>query len=502
MTGKRMSGVVLPVSSLPGPFGIGTLGAYARKWIDFLAESGQRVWQILPLSPTGFGDSPYQSCSAMAGNQYLIDLDTLVEEELLTRDEIEQCNFGSDIDRIDYGLLYENRLPLLRKAFARAKNNPDIETFGKVHGRWLPDYALYMSLKEHYQMRPLALWPDKDLVARDKTALRKAFEEHSEEVSFHTFVQYLFFRQWRSLKSYAQKRGVMIMGDLPIYVAEDSAEVWTRPELFQLRAPAKPARVAGVPPDFYSATGQLWGNPLYNWEAHEKTGYKWWLWRMEHARSFYDIIRVDHFRAFYRYWSVPANAKTAAGGRWVKGPGMPLIDKLKRSLPPGSLVAEDLGDLNDNVRAFFRETGLPGMKVLIYAFDPEGDSEYLPHNVPKNSVSYTSTHDSPSFAEWLTGEASQREREFAERYLRLREEEGFHWGAVRTVWQSPSRLAMAPFQDILGLGKDARINIPATLGGNNWRWRVREEALNGDVAARLLEVTQTYRRYAPDITAK
>jgi 4-alpha-glucanotransferase len=490
-----MSGIVLPVSSLPGPYGIGTLGAHARKWIDFLHESGQQVWQILPLSPTGYGDSPYQSCSSMAGNPYLIDLDTLAAEGLLTQEEIDACDFGSDIDYVDYGLIYQNRLPLLRKAYLRGKDNAEVLSFVKGQESWLPDYALFMALKEHYGMVQFSLWPDKDVIARDKTALRKALEDHAEAVRFHAFIQYIFYKQWRDLKAYARKRGVKIMGDMPIYVAEDSAEVWAHPELFQLSGPAKPARVAGVPPDFYSATGQLWGNPLYDWAYHEKTGYKWWLSRMEQARFFYDILRIDHFRAFYNYWSVPAGAETALTGRWVNGPRLPLVEKLKMSVPYGFLVAEDLGDLGGNVRAFFRQTGLPGMKVLVYAFDPEADSEFLPHNAPRNSVSYTSTHDSSTFTDWYRNEASGGEREFAARYLRLREEEGIHWGAVCSVWNSPSRLAMAPFQDILGLSQDARINVPSTLGGNNWRWRVREDALNESVSSRLLEVTKTYRRF-------
>lgn len=497
MTGKRMSGIVLPVFSLPGAHGIGTMGAHARKWIDFLADSGQRIWQILPLSPTGFGDSPYQSCSAIAGNPYLIDLDTLVADGLLTREETENCDFGHDIDHVDYSLLYQNRLPLLRKAFERGRGGEGFAAFVKEQKPWLSDYALFMALKERYGMKPLSRWPDKDIVARDKTALRKANAECAEAVAFHSFIQYLFFGQWGSVKEYAKKRGVKIMGDLPIYVAEDSVEVWTRPELFQLKAPAKPAKVAGVPPDFYSATGQLWGNPLYNWAAHESEDYKWWLSRISHARSFYDIIRIDHFRGFYNYWSVPSGMKTADKGRWVKGPGISFVQRLIRSMPPASLVAEDLGDIGADVWKFFHETGLPGMKVLVYAFNPEGESDYLPHRVPRNSVSYTSTHDSPTFCDWLTGEASEGERELAVRYLRLREDEGFHWGAVCAVWGSQSRIAMAQFQDVLGLGKDARINTPATVGGGNWRWRVREDALNGGVSKRLLEVTKTYGRYTP-----
>jgi 4-alpha-glucanotransferase len=494
MLQQRSSGIVLHITSLPGAYGVGTMGAAARKWVDFLQSAGQRVWQILPLSPTGYGDSPYQSCSAMAGNPYLIDLDTLIEQKLLTQAEAGAVSFGDDPDRIDYGLLYQNRLPLLRKAYERDKDNPDAAEFYKKQKSWLHDYALYMALKASYGMIGLSAWPDKDMIARKPSALNKARTELACEIEFYMYVQYLFFSQWKALKDYAAQRGVLIMGDLPIYVAEDSAEVWSQPGLFQLKAPAKLSRVAGVPPDFYSETGQLWGNPLYDWEAHEKTGCKWWLARLKHAHSFYDILRIDHFRGFHNYWSVASGAKTAMSGRWVKGPGLPFVEKIKAALPPGSIVAEDLGDMGGTVKKFFADTGLPGMKVLVYAFDPNGDSDYLPHNAPKNSVCYTSTHDSPTFVDWLGGDASEGERELAEKYLRLREDEGLGWGAVKGAWGSPASLAVAPFQDILGLGKDARINIPGTFGGNNWRWRVREDAINGKVAEKLLDVTKTYKR--------
>jgi 4-alpha-glucanotransferase len=494
MAQERMSGIVMHITSLPGPYGIGTMGEKARNWVDFMQKAGQKVWQILPLSPTGYADSPYQSCSAVAGNPYLIDLDTLIEEGLLTRTEADACNFGTDQDYVDYGLVYESRLPLLRKAYARGKGDALFTAFCKEQKSWLPDYALFMALKESYGMVGLVDWPDKDIIARDAAALKKIKPKLSDNCKFHMFVQYLFFKQWKALKAYANERGILIMGDLPIYVAEDSAEVWAQPELFQLSAPAKPTRVAGVPPDLYSATGQLWGNPLYAWEYHEKTGYKWWLERIKNAHAFYDIIRIDHFRGFHNYWSVPAGSETAMNGEWIDGPGLPFVNLLKKALPEGSLIAEDLGDLEGTIKQFFVDTELPGMKVLVYAFDPETDSDYMPHNAPKNSVCYTSTHDSPTFIDWLTDEASDGEAALAHAYLRLREDEGLNWGAVKVAWSSPSYLAMTPFQDILCLGKDARINLPGTVGGSNWRWRAREEAVNDGVAAMLLEVTKTYKR--------
>jgi 4-alpha-glucanotransferase len=494
MKQKRMSGIVLHITSLPGPYGIGTMGVHAREWIDFLHDAGQRVWQILPLSPTGYADSPYQSCSAWAGNPYMIDIDTLIEDGLLTKKEADVCDFGDDPDYVDFGLIYENRLSLLRKAYERGKNDKNAEVFYKTQQKWLHDYALYMALKESYGMIALSRWPDKKIIARDAAALKEAKVRLHDQIGFHMYVQYLFFKQWEALKAYAKERGVLIMGDLPIYVAEDSADVWVQPELFQLKAPAKPSRVAGVPPDLYSDTGQFWGNPLYDWEYHQQTGYAWWKARLKHAHAFYDIIRIDHFRGFHTYWSVAAGAKTAMSGRWIKGPGLPFVEEMVASLPPGSLIAEDLGDLGGTVVQFFKDTQLPGMKVLVYAFDPDNDSEYMPHHAPENSLCYTSTHDSPTFVDWLYGDASPRERELALAYCRLRDDEGLGWGAVKTAWGSPSYLAMAPFQDILGLGKDARFNIPATVGGLNWRWRVREGAINKNVAKQLLDVTRTYKR--------
>lgn len=501
---KRKSGIVIPVSSLPGPYGIGTIGAPARRMIDFLAESGQSYWQMLPLNPTGFADSPYQSCSSFAGNPYLIDLEALCEEGLLTFEELEAFDFGSDPDQVDYGLLYQNRHKTIRIAFERGKTRYTAvrEAFSQRNRAWLRDYALYMAIKESFGMAALRHWPDKALLAREKKALDRALEEHAEDVAFHEFVQFLFWSQWADLRDYAAKRGIQMVGDLPIYVSEDSVEVWTQPELFILTAPGVPSMVAGVPPDLYSNEGQLWGNPLYNWEYHAQTGYKWWLSRLRHTQTCFDVIRIDHFRGFYNYWSIKAGAKTAISGRWRKGPGLEFVEKIKTALPPDSLIAEDLGDLDDKVREFFVQTELPGMKVLVYAFDPCQDNPFLPHNIPYNSVAYTSSHDSPPFIGWLMGDASPDERKLAFDYLRLREDEGLGWGALKSIWGSPAKLAMAMFQDVLGIGTDGRINTPATVGGRNWRWRVRSDALNSEVAGRLLNVTKIYKRVAADYEPK
>ncbi len=496
MSTSRAGGIVLPVSSLPGPYGIGSLGAQARLFVDFLRDAGQSYWQVLPLVPTGFGDSPYQSSSSFAGNPYFIDLPQLCEDGLLTREECDACDFGADIDRVDYSLLYKNRLRLLRLAFARGQTRlkSELAAFRRAEAHWLPDYALFMAVKAKFGMAALDEWPDKAIRARKPAALKAYAGELAGDAAFHEFIQYIFFTQWRALRTYANAQGVRIIGDLPIYVSRDSAEVWSRPELFLLDKDGAPRVVAGVPPDYYSETGQLWGNPIYDWPHHEKTGFAWWLSRLGHMAALFDVVRIDHFRGFCNYWEVPAGETTALKGRFRRGPGMNFVKAVRAAYPDLPVIAEDLGDLDDKVRAFFRKTGFPGMNVLVYAFDPNGDSPYLPHNTPANQVCYTSTHDSPTFLDWLTGEASPEERAFATDYLRLHDSEGLSWGALCSVWGSPGRLAMAPLQDVLGLGADARINIPATLGGENWRWRVRSEALNDGVAGRLRHLTGTYRR--------
>ncbi len=492
----RTGGVVLPVFSLPGPYGIGALGAYARRFVDFLKSAGQTYWQVLPLVPTGFGDSPYQSPSSFAGNPYLIDLEELCDKGWLTPDECGSFDFGADIDRVDYGLLYEHRLPLLRIAFDRAypQLKKEMAAFRKAQSHWLADYALFMAVKTKFGMVALDDWPDAALRARKPAALRAAGLELAGEVAFNEFLQYIFFSQWAALRRYANAQGVRIIGDLPIYVSRDSVEVWAHPSLFLLTDNGAPRVVAGVPPDYYSATGQLWGNPIYDWQRHAKDGFSWWLSRLRHMADCCDVVRIDHFRGFYNFWEVPAHEETALHGRFRRGPGMAFVKAVRVAFPDLPIIAEDLGDLDDKVRAFFQKTGFPGMNVLVYAFDPNGDSMYLPHNTTVDRVSYTSTHDAPSFLDWLTGEASEAERAFAADYLRLRTDEGISWGAMKSVWASPAVLAMSPLQDVLGLGADARVNIPATLSPRNWSWRVREEALNEGVAAALRHMTRTYRR--------
>ena len=469
----RASGVLLPVFSLPGPYGIGSLGQSARDFVDFLAAAGQGYWQILPLVPPGEGDSPYMSPSAFAGNPLLIDLEELAAQGLLTREELEGAKYP-DPDRVSYAFLHRTRMDLLRLAYHRCSPV-------SADWPWLKEYASFMARHDFYG----CAWQDWP---------RPAAEPIPEGVAFHTFLQVTFFRQWHALKEYANSKGVKLIGDMPIYVSADSAEVFSHPELFQLDESFAPSSVAGVPPDAFSDVGQLWGNPLYDWKGHKKEVFAWWKDRMEWASTLYDVVRIDHFRGFHTYWSVPAGALDAREGHWEKGPGQELVDFLCREVPRLEYIAEDLGDLDEEALAFIRDSGLPGMKVLVYAFDPAGESAYLPHNGSLNSVMYTGTHDTPTFIQWLFGEAGEAERQFALDYLRLRADEGFGWGVIAGAWASPCRLAITPFQDILGLGADARVNHPGTMGPQNWSWRVRREAMNPDVAAKLRKITRTYRR--------
>lgn len=495
----RASGLFLPVSSLPGPYGIGSMGAAARSFLRFLKRAGQSYWQVLPLVPTSYGDSPYQSCSSAAGNPYFIDLDLLQETGLLTAEECRSTDFSQQNDRVDYEKLYQTREPLLRHAYSRATPAllEEFDAFCQEEASWLEDYTLFSAIKHSFNDVALWSWPDRALRLREPEAMEKARAELAEDCRYYAFVQFLFYRQWAALRADAAALGIQIIGDMPIYVSADSAEVWARPELFQLDADGCPTAVAGVPPDAFSDTGQLWGNPLYRWPTHRQEGYAWWLDRIRQAMKRYDVIRIDHFRGFRDYWSVPAGEETALNGHWEDGPGMDFVRAIRRSLPDAQLIAEDLGDLTDQARTFFRQAGFPGMGVLVQSFSPGYDSDYLPHNRPRSSVYYTSTHDSETFLEWLTERADPGQHKLASRYLRLRMDEGLAWGAVKAVWGSPAELAIAPLQDILGLGGDARINRPSTLGGANWQWRVRAEALNDNVAALLREVTETYFRLAP-----
>ena len=473
MNNQRAGGILMAISSLPGPYGIGSLGKPAFDFVDFLAQSGQTYWQILPLVPPGDGASPYMSPSAFAGNPYFIDLDLLAQEGLLTPQELQSARWN-DPDRVDHNFLTRTRIPLLHKAYERAQNTSNTPELP-----WLEDYAAFAALHDQYQA-DFRSWPNHAV-------------PDTREMDFHRFLQRTFYRQWFSLKSYANQKGIRIMGDIPIYLSGDSVELWKHPELFQLDENGRLKAVAGVPPDAFSEDGQLWGNPLYDWQSHKQAVFDFWCQRIHWCHKIYDAVRIDHFRAFHSYWSVPANAASAMEGHWEQGPGMELLDALHKTAPGLELIAEDLGDLDEDALHFVRTCGVPGMKVMVFAFDPNGESAYLPHNCQGDCVAYTGTHDTPTFVQWLT-EGDPAATAYARSYLRLREDEGLGWGVIAGAWATGARLAIAPMQDVLGLGADARMNAPGTMGSHNWSWRVRSEALNPHVADRLRELTHIYRR--------
>lgn len=489
----RESGILMPVSSLPGPYGIGSFGKKAYEFVDFAARAGQKVWQILPLSPTGFGDSPYQSCSAFAGNPYFIDLDTLAKDGLLKKSEYARLDWGSLPEKVDYSAQYENRFKVLRLAYSRFAPFPpdDYYTFCFLNEEWLEDYALYMTIKERMEMKPWLEWPA-SLSLRDPETLAEVKRENREELGFWKFLQYEFTRQWKALKAYANEKGVEIMGDLPIYVSADSADAWAGPKLFETDETGAPSRVAGCPPDYFSEDGQLWGNPLYDWNYHEKTGYAWWISRVRHSLELYDRIRIDHFRAFDTYYAIPAGAANARVGNWENGPGMKLFRALTEELGTLPIVAEDLGLMFDSVRQLLKESGYPGMKVLQFAFDPGCDSEYLPHNHPVNCVVYPGTHDNATAAEWVQT-ADPKELKKAKQYLGLSKEEGYAMGLIRGALQSPGRLAVIPAADWLGLGGEARMNTPGT-GSGNWQWRAKNGAFTAALADRIRKTCAVFGR--------
>ena len=489
----RESGILMPVSSLPGPYGIGCFGKEAFKFVDFLAAAGQNIWQLLPLSPTGYGDSPYQSCSAFAGNPYFIDLETLAEEGLLTPAQLRAESWGKDPLQVDYGTLYTSRYKVLRAAYAawlaqcRDVNGcayyfPDeYYAFTFANEEWLEDYALYMALKVENGMKNWVEW-DRPYRLRDPKALAQFAKENAQEIGFWKFVQYKFAVQWQKVKHYANEKGVQILGDIPIYVSADSVDAWTGGELFELDSKGGFARVAGCPPDYFSADGQLWGNPLYNWAYHKKTGYAWWIRRVRHALGIYDLLRIDHFRGFDTYWAIPADSATAKTGKWETGPRMELFDALEKALGRLPIIAEDLGELFPSVRQLLADSTFPGMKVLQFAFSG-GDNEYLPHNHIKNCVVYPGTHDNTTLTDWWEKGASPAEKATAAAYLHLTEScqptpkevaavktAAARTGLLRAALGSPADRAIIPLYDWLGLGAEAHLNTPGKLGGN-WAWR-------------------------------
>ncbi len=481
------------VTSLPSPYGIGTMGDEALEFIDFLVLSGQSYWQILPLGATGFGDSPYQSFSSRAGNLYLIDPDELVRMGLLSEDAPKQFDFGDDPERVDYGLLWENRRHLLYLAWETFQKKPtdslnqEFVTFCKNESGWLQDYALFMTIKATMNGASWRSWPD-PLKWRNPAALVEFTESHRHDILFEQFIQFLFFRQWNRIRKYASRMGVAIIGDLPIYVADDSVEVWQNPSLFQLDETLTPTYVAGCPPDAFSDDGQLWGNPLYNWDEHKKQGYAWWIERFRFQMRLYDIVRIDHFRGLESYWSVPYGDKTARRGQWIDGPADSLIEALGDALGPLPVIAEDLGYMTEKVNEFRKRFGFPGMKVLQFAFNPDASSDYLPHNLTENAVLYTGTHDNDTIAAWMAN-TDPRELAYAKQYLGLSAEEGYVRGMLRGAATTICQTVIFQMQDLLALGEESRMNHPGQAEGN-WRWRMLPDKLTLELASSLRELTR------------
>lgn len=488
----RSCGILMHISSLPSPYGIGTFGAEAEKFADWLKEAGQKYWQVLPIGPTGYGDSPYQPFSSFAGNPLLIDLDELVEHGYLAKKSLDNFDYGADPSYVDFDIVNRNKTALLREAFAGFTDDVGYTSFVIEEQDWLDDYALFMALKDKFGGRPWSDWDD-DIKLREPEAVKRWTEELKDDIKFYKFVQYIFYRQWDRFHRYCNKNGIQLIGDIPIYVSPDCADVWAQPELFELDEKRVPKRVAGVPPDYFSATGQLWGNPLYNWEEMHKTGYKWWLKRIGKSKESFDMLRIDHFRAFDTYYAIPYGHKTAENGTWEKGPGMELFNAIKNDLGDVNIIAEDLGDIFDSVKELLRDTGFPGMRVLQFGFNPDNtDNDHLPHNYPKNCCAYTGTHDNSTIMQWYR-EADPKSRAMARRYVKPRLFERFSAACVRVVYASPANLAIIPMQDILGLGADARMNVPSTVGGN-WKWRMLPGRLTASRAEKLRSLADTYFR--------
>ena len=491
----RASGILLPVSSLPSRFGIGCFSAEAYEFVDQLVRAGQRYWQILPLGPTGYGDSPYQSFSTFAGNPYFIDLEAFIKEGYLEESDCEDCDWGGNESYVDYEKIYNFRFRLLRKAFEKYDCQADSEyqKFVKENATWLEDYCLYMAIKDSLGGISWIEWPA-ELKNREKTALGEAGEKLSREVEFYRFQQYWFFKQWTELKTYANEHGVEIIGDVPIYVAFDSADAWSQPELFQFDKENLPIGVAGCPPDAFSATGQLWGNPLYDWDYHKKTEYAWWTRRMANCMKLYDVVRIDHFRGFDEYYFIPYGDKTAEFGHWEKGPGIELFRTLEKNLGKLNVIAEDLGLLTDSVIQLVEESGFPGMKVLQFAFDANEDSPYLTHRYERNCIVYTGTHDNETTRGWFRN-LNQHDRNFAKAYIGC---EGKHetaavWSLIRAAMSSVADRCVIPVQDYLCLGNEARINEPSTLG-DNWKWRMKKGQLTEETIKKIYKMTKLYGR--------
>jgi 4-alpha-glucanotransferase len=491
----RASGILLPVSSLPSKYGIGAFSKEAYRFVDSLKAAGQKYWQILPLGPTGYGDSPYQSFSTFAGNPYFIDLEELIEKGYITAKDCEDCDFGDDERYIDYGKMYEVRYVILQKAYEASNiaENDEFKKYVKKNAFWLEDYSLYMAIKNNFNSVSWMEW-DEDIRLRKPEALKEYAGKLQKQVEFYQFLQFEFHIQWKKLKKYANKKGIKIIGDIPIYVALDSSDCWANTKLFQFDKNNMPKGVAGCPPDAFSKTGQLWGNPLYDWKYHEETHFEWWIQRIEYCFKLYDVVRVDHFRGFDEYYSIPFDAKTAIDGKWKKGPGYKLFDALNKKLGEMDIIAEDLGFLTDSVRALLKKTGYPGMKVLQFAFDSREESDYLPHNYDKNCIVYTGTHDNSTILGWYD-EISKEDKQFSINYMNngLSKPEEIPWDFIRLAMASVAKICIVPIQEYLGLGSEARMNTPSTLG-DNWKWRLGEDDITESTIKKIYKMTKLYGR--------
>ena len=495
---ERTAGILMPISSLPGKYGIGCFNLKAYEFVDFLRDAGQTYWQILPIHPTSYGDSPYQSFSTFAGNPYFIDLEALIAEGVLSNDECDSVFFGDEEDDINYAALYDGRKILLTMAYERSRisENPEYQKFTADNGWWLEDYALFMALKDFFNGQCWYEWPE-DIRLRYDYAMDYYRRELYFDIEYQMYLQFKFFQQYGWLKNYANSQGIKIIGDIPIYVAMDSADTWANPRLFQLDDRNMPTAVAGCPPDGFSATGQLWGNPLYRWDYHRETGYDWWLTRLWYVYQLYDVTRIDHFRGFDEYYSIPYGHKTAEFGHWEKGPGIELFRRAEEVLGWHEVIAEDLGFVTDSVRQLVRDSGFPGMKVLQFAFDSRDTGsarDYLPHNYTENAVVYTGTHDNDTTIGWFE-DISDDDWNLARDYLCdfYTPDEEMDRPFVALAMQSIARMCIIPMQDYLGLGTEARMNIPSTIGCN-WRWRMTEDQFTEDLCRDILAQTRRYGR--------
>ncbi len=495
MVDRRRAGIILHPTSLPSPDGIGDIGPDAYQWVDFLFGSGCSLWQVLPLGPTGYGDSPYQCFSAFAGNPYLISLTMLLELGLLKLDHLHNRPIFSR-DAVDYPAVMEWKQKVLHIAFRHFQKTrrrsllEEYETFYEDHSYWLKDFGLFMAVKGFFGGISWQDWP-KELRLRETSFLVDFEREHPESISYQYFLQFIFNRQWSALKKYANSKGIQIIGDIPIFVSLDSADAWSDPGFFYFNKDRRPTAVAGVPPDYFSPTGQLWGNPLYRWNAHNEDRYQWWIRRIKSNLTQFDLLRLDHFRGFAGYWEIPAGMPTAEIGKWVKGPGNSFLKAIQTSFGDLPIIAEDLGEITPDVIALRDKFNLPGMKILQFAFSTDSEDPFLPHNYPVNCVAYTGTHDNDTVRGWYDS-APETERDFSRRYL-SRSGMDISWDMIRSVWASVAKMALAPMQDFLSLGSDARMNFPGKLGGN-WTWRMAANAMNESLQLRIHDINQLYGR--------